>query len=684
LSIITSQTGDPLAETPRPTSRSLPTTPAGLSSDPGTRSSELPYLAGLDGLRALSVVAVILFHAQVAGFDGGFFGVEVFFVISGYLITSLLLAERERTGSVSLRRFWMRRARRLLPALATLLVATIAIAAIFAPDAVVQTRGDVPAALFFVSNWWQVARNHSYFMAIERPPLLLHLWSLAVEEQFYMVVPPTLVFVGFVCGKIPRRWLAIVAASTALASACWMAALFDPSVDPSGIYMRTDTRLSGLLLGVALAAIVPAASFSRGVASTKPRLWLDALGLAGIAAVCWAFTRWNDTDPFVYRFGFLAVDVASMAMIASAVGPSRVGRLLGARPLKWLGLRSYGLYLWHWPVMAVTRPDFDTSWSGGPLLTLRIALTVGAAELSYRFVEVPARRGALSAAVRSLVGRGSPVERVRAWRVVVAMTVVAGLAVAGLRVAPVRADGPHAAEPDGHVAHVAHVAHGVAEPQAGPQNTAGQAAFSGPPAPDAPAPAGTGLPIDPAWPKTLTLLTDSVTLGVRTTLPAAMPDWNVEVVGRPALMVKQVVPEFLKNKPHVGSVVVIGVAYNSLFEKNRRNFDRWAAIWDREAERLLSDLRARGAKKFVWVTLREPTPDVVTERGKSQYELYAWFFPYVNERLHALVQRHPEITLADWSAVSDKPGLTYDLIHLSPAGAKLMTRTITDAVLGPP
>jgi hypothetical protein len=325
--------------------------------------------------------------------------------------------------------------------------------------------------------------------------------------------------------------------------------------------------------------------------------------------------------------------------------------------------------------MAVTRPDFDTNWTGWPLLALRLGLTVAAAELSYRFVELPTRRGALSSVVHSLVRRqGTASERANAWRVVGVMTAIGALAVALLRVAPVQAEGAHAATEA--------ATNGVAEPQPASQSAAPPGVY-GPPGPDTPAPASTGLPIDPSWPKTLTLLTDSVTLGVRTTLPAALPDWNVEVVGRPALMVKQVVPEFLKNKPHVGSVVVIGVAYNSLFEKNRRNYDRWAAIWDKEAERLLSDLRARGAKKFVWVTLREPSPEVVTDRGRSQYELYAWFFPYVNERLHALVQRHPEITLADWEAVSDKPGLTYDLIHLSAAGAKLMTRTITDAVLGP-
>jgi peptidoglycan/LPS O-acetylase OafA/YrhL len=637
------------------------------------------YLAGLDGLRALSVAAVILYHAQVAGFEGGFFGVEVFFVISGYLITSLLLAERERTGGVSLRQFWMRRARRLLPALLVVVVATLGIAAVAAPDALAQTRVDLPAALFFVSNWWQVARNHSYFMAIERPPLLLHLWSLAVEEQFYIAFPPTLVVLALVLrgGARARRWLGALAGAGAIASALWMARLFDPTVDPSAIYLRTDTRLSGLLLGVMLAAIVPAMAAARRPAiAARASLALDAVGAAGLAVALWAFTHWSDTDAFVYRGGFQVVDVASMAMIVSAVGGSWMPKVLGWRGIRWIGLRSYGLYLWHWPVMAVTRPDFDTSWSGWPLLALRLGLTAIAAELSYRFVEVPARRAGLASAVRGLAGQASPVERARAWRVVGVMTAVAGLAVALLIVAPVRADGPREPEPAR-----ASPALAVADSLPAAPATEMPARVD---SATAPAPAGTGLPIDPTWPKSLTLLTDSVTLGVKQTLPAALPDWQVELVGRPALMVKQVVPEFLKDRIKVGSVVVIGLAYNSLFEKNRRNYDHWAAIWDREAERLLSDLRARGAKKFVWVTLREPTPDVVTQHGRSQYEMYAWFFPYVNERLHALVQRHPEITLADWSAVSDKLGLTGDLIHLNLEGAKLMTRTIVDAVLGPP
>jgi hypothetical protein len=193
---------------------------------------------------------------------------------------------------------------------------------------------------------------------------------------------------------------------------------------------------------------------------------------------------------------------------------------------------------------------------------------------------------------------------------------------------------------------------------------------------------GRGIPLDPGWPKTLTLLTDSVTLGVSKSLPAALPGWKVEVLGRPALMVKQVVPEFL-NARAVGSVVVIGLAYNSLFEKDRKNYERWAEIWDRSAEHLLSDLKACGAKKLVWVTLREPGPELVTDAGRDQYREYAWFFPYVNERLHALARRHPELTLADWQKVSNVPGITKDLIHLSPPGVTLMTETITRAVLGP-
>src|SRR5450432_4085461 len=212
--------------------------------------TEARYIPALDGLRALSVLAVLAFHAEVTRAPGGFLGVEVFFVVSGYLISALFLNELRLTGAISLPRFWLRRARRLLPALFALLAAALLLALVLAPDALDETRSDSLAALFYASNWWQVVHHHSYFMAVERPPLLLHLWSLAVEEQFYLLWPLAIALLG----RAARRWLLPMALFGALASALWMAWLFDPSLDPTRVYVGTDARLSGLLLGSALAA----------------------------------------------------------------------------------------------------------------------------------------------------------------------------------------------------------------------------------------------------------------------------------------------------------------------------------------------------------------------------------------------------------------------------------------------
>ncbi|HLK38943.1 MAG TPA: acyltransferase, partial [Polyangiaceae bacterium] len=495
------------------------------------------YLPALDGLRAIAVLAVLAFHAQV-GVEGGFFGVEVFFVLSGFLITSLLIAERNRTGSVSLRGFWLRRARRLLPALCVLFVAVVAVSATVVPDSFASTRGDLVGAIFFVSNWWQIAHHQSYFMAIDRPPLLLHLWSLAIEEQFYLVWPVLFAFV--VGGWRPRR-LAAVAAAAALASAAWMAALYDPSQDTTGVYYRTDTRLSGLLVGVALAAVLrtarPKDGSGPGVAA------LDAAALLGFGALAWALLRLRDTDAVSFQGGFLLVDAATAALVVAAAYPAtRSARVLGTTPLVWVGKRSYGLYLWHWPIFAVTRPGLDVAWTGAPLLAARLALTFAATEVCYRFVETPVRRGAVLSALRSLAGGGPSAQRARAWRWVGAAALGLALTTALVTAGPVRAavgdstrltraalDGPPSVP----------VILTDSVPAPGSET---DAAVAG----DGPAGDGRGIALDPAWPKTLTLLTDSVTLGVKTALPAAMPGWRVDVIGRPALMVKQAVPEFLK------------------------------------------------------------------------------------------------------------------------------------------
>ena len=191
---------------------------------------------------------------------------------------------------------------------------------------------------------------------------------------------------------------------------------------------------------------------------------------------------------------------------------------------------------------------------------------------------------------------------------------------------------------------------------------------------------GHRAPFEAALPGTVTLVTDSVTLGAASALRAALPGRQVQVLGKPALMIDQAVPRYLPPGRRVGSVVVVGLGYNSLWERDRARFDVWAAQFDREANALVATLRSRGAKKIVWVTLRDPSAQVVTSGGEYQYSHYAWYFPYVNARLRALARRDPDVTLADWAAVSNRTGLTYDLIHLDPNGARVMAHVIAGAI----
>src|SRR5262245_16195445 len=305
-------------------------------------TTRITYLAGLDGLRCLAVVAVLLYHADTGVFPGGFLGVEVFFVISGYLITSLLAAEWEQRRGIDLKAFWLRRARRLLPASSTMIVATLAFAVLLLPSEVPGLRGAAVAGLLSVSNWYDVLSQQSYFEAVGRPPLLRHLWSLAVEAQFYALWPP-LMLLGLRRGG--RRRLLAFALAGAAASAGLRARSYQPGDDPSRVYYGTDTRATGLLLGSALALVWTPADPLRRVG----RGLLDGAGLAGLAALACLGLRLDEFDPLLYRGGFAAVGLATAAVIAVAVHPRArlTPGLLGWRPLRWLGLRSYGIYLWH-------------------------------------------------------------------------------------------------------------------------------------------------------------------------------------------------------------------------------------------------------------------------------------------------------------------------------------------------
>ncbi len=354
--------------------------------------ARLHYLPGIDALRALAVLAVLAYHANWEGVPGGFLGVDVFLVISGYLITALLLTERASAGQVSLRRFWWRRARRLLPAVLLVLGFWLAYAVVFLPDEVAGLRADALASLSYVTNWYLIFSDQSYFAAFARPSLFRHLWSLAVEEQFYLLWP--VVFVAGL-GALGRRRLLVAVAAGIAASTALMWVLFEPGGDPSRVYYGTDTRLAGLLVGAALALVWHPQRLRSQVGRRAPAL-LDGIGVVALVLLVRQFLVVDEFDPSLYRGGFLHVALLTAVVLAVVAHPAaRLGRVLGRPALLWLGLRSYGVYLWHWPVFMVTRPGVDVGLDGPGLLAVRLGLTALAAELSYRFVELPVRRGAL-------------------------------------------------------------------------------------------------------------------------------------------------------------------------------------------------------------------------------------------------------------------------------------------------
>ncbi len=376
------------------------------------------YLPGLDGIRALAVIGVLLYHADLDWIPGGFLGVDVFFVLSGFLITSLILEEFDRSGRIDFAKFYLGRARRLLPPL-LLMLAVVAVAAAFVVrDAASQVRADTIASIFYVNNWWYILAESSYFEFIGRPPLLKHLWSLAVEEQFYLVWPA---ITFLIVRRAGRRGVRIAAIVLALLSTAWMVTLsvrngFPEYADPSRAYFGTDSHAMGLLIGAALATAWRPGRLKADLTPGAKAL-ITGTGIVALLAVAWFFLFVGEFTPWMYRSGgFLVLAVVVAVLIAMATHPaSPFGGWLGTQPWRYVGQRSYGLYLWHWPIFMVTRPQLDVPLDGIPLLVLRLALTFGIAELSFRFVEMPIRHGAIDRWVKAWrASRGA--ERTRRTR----------------------------------------------------------------------------------------------------------------------------------------------------------------------------------------------------------------------------------------------------------------------------
>jgi len=355
------------------------------------RQGALTYQPALDGLRAFAVASVIAYHFGAGWMTGGFLGVDAFFVLSGFLITSLLLSEWGRRRHIDLPGFWARRARRLLPALLLVLGAIALYAVVLAPtDQLRSLRADGLASLFYVANWRFVLSGQSYFALFTLPSPMRHLWSLAIEEQFYLVWP-LVVLACLRIGRGSRTVLAGVCVAGIAASVAVMAMLYEPA-DPSRAYYGTDARAHTILVGALLALLL---------ARRRPRTrsagrGLHVLGVVVHADCQRACVSVTNQRSDMYHGGSLLFAIAVAVVIASAVQPghSPLRAFLSLGLLRWIGMISYGLYLWHWPATVVLN-ESRTGLSGAPLAALRLAVTVGAAALSFYLVEQPIRRGAL-------------------------------------------------------------------------------------------------------------------------------------------------------------------------------------------------------------------------------------------------------------------------------------------------
>ncbi len=633
--------------------------------------ADLPYAPGLDGVRALAVTAVVLYHARVSWLPGGFLGVDVFFVLSGYLITSLLLARYRKTGRIDLTRFWIGRARRLLPAALLVIVVCLIVEALFFRGDLGVFRGDALASVLYVNNWHQIFAGQSYFAAFGRPSLLEHYWSLSVEEQFYVVWP--LVLVGGLA--ISReRWIVGAAVAASFISVGLMALQYHGGVDASRVYYGTDTHAAPLMIGAVLACAWP---FGRMTAQPGrgARTVLDGVGLVAIAALLLVAHHWQDYDPFLYHGGFLIAAGIAAAIIACAVHPAcSLATVLGVRPLRWIGQRSYGIYLWHWPVMALTRPGIDVTWSSWLLVPMQIAITLALAALSFRFVEMPVRRGEAWRRIKAWLDRRRPSERLAA----VAASAALAFGVIGATMltplAPARS--PFASLASATATRTAikqlSPSGGVGARLAGGSRARGSPKSAADPAPAAgrmhPSPVrtvGGGVQA--------TIISDSVAETIDET-PQALQALTQGLRLRLALEVcrrviltsctyqGQTPPPALQTivslGRRIGPLLIVDVGYNDDSDGYGSGIDK-----------IMRAALAGGAREVIWLTLRDV--------GN-----YASTYQATNAAIRQAARRWPQLRIADWNAYSAGKPWFADDVHPNPTGAVALARYLRSYATG--
>lgn len=591
-------------------------------------------MVGLDSLRGLAILGVILYHINFNWMPGGFLGVTVFFVLSGYLITDILAMEWKRNKRIDLKKFWLSRARRLLPAMFVMLVITLAWITIFHSSLLEKMRGDSLAALFYVSNWWYIYHKLSYFDNFNQLSPLNHFWSLAVEEQFY-VVWPFIISLGLYHIKKQSRMILLICLG-AVASALAMAILYEPGADPSRIYYGTDTRAFSLLIGAALALIWPSNRLANKIIP-KARLILDVVGGTALIIILLMFWKTNQYDPFLYNGGMVLLSIATALLVANLAHPaSRIAQFLRFRPLRWIGIRSYGIYLWHYPILTLTTPKVNAGDFSLIRAILQFLLIIMIAQISWKYIEKPIRQGAL----RNIQFKNLRLQNV-ALSVKLALicaVFVSSIAVFGLSKGSKAKENPQLDKVEAVQTQPAK------HPVAIREN----------PAQETPKNQEESKEVNSVQPKSspnVTAIGDSVMIDIAPYLKNAFPDIRIDAqIGRQLSKAIPVV-EQLKNEGNLGNYVIIGLGTNGAFT----------------TEQLVSLIELIGnERKMIFINTRVPRP----------------WESIVNERLKVTASKYPNVTLVDWYAASagKRDYFAPDGVHLTNVGAEAYAALVVKAV----
>jgi peptidoglycan/LPS O-acetylase OafA/YrhL len=370
------------------------------------------HIASIDGLRAIAVTAVVLYHLGISWIPGGFLGVDLFFVISGYVITRLILDSINQSSALDLREFYAARLRRIYPAFIFMVVCIIIFVGVWAPEAIKRFLSDLPYALTGTINWFLVARHQDYFETIGRPPLLQHTWSLAVELQFYLIWPIILLTILKYFGKKNIARIALLIAIISGVTLFLVSLRLDQSnaQQVSHIYFGTDTHSLGLFLGSALAVSWIPQNLSADIEKRAQDV-VDAIGVVGLLGLIAAFLFIDEANASLYRIAFPLAGIFGCLVIISLVHPaSRFAPLISSAPFKWIGQRSYGIYIWHWVIFQVTRPSVDLTGQSWALYLARVLLVLALADISLRWVEIPFRQGMVQNWFRGMKYRSAKVK----------------------------------------------------------------------------------------------------------------------------------------------------------------------------------------------------------------------------------------------------------------------------------